>query len=127
MDRSRFLAGLIGPTLAAVAISIFINGAMLAEMVQQMSANYALIFISGVITLPVGLAIVMAHNVWKGWPTVITVFGWLAVAGGLARILIPHRLAGFAPGLVEQSWPVMVIAGLVLVAGLFLSLKAFRA
>ena len=126
MDRSRFIAGLVGPTLAAIAISIFVNGGMLAEMAQQLSSNYALIFISGVITLPVGLAIVLAHNVWRGWPAVITAFGWLAIVGGLARILAPRQLAGFAHGLIVQDWPVMAVAGLILVIGLFLSLKAFR-
>jgi len=127
MDRSRFLAGLIGPTLAAVAISILVNGGMIAEMAAQLSADYALIFISGVITLPVGLAIVLAHNVWRGWPAVITVFGWLAVVGGLLRILAPRQLAEFASGVVAQGPAVSIVAGVILLLGLFLSWKAFRA
>jgi hypothetical protein len=127
MDRSRFLAGLIGPVLTAVAISIFINGDMVGQMAQQISSDYGLIFVMGIVTLTAGLAIVLSHNVWKGWPTVITVFGWLAVVGGALRILAPRHVAEIAPSLVAQGWPVMVMAGLVLVIGLVLSLKAFRA
>ena len=126
MDRSRFIAGLIGPVLTAVAISIFINGDMVGQMAQQMSSDYGLIFVMGIVTLTAGLAIVTSHNVWKGWPAVITVFGWLAVVGGLVRVLFPRQLAEFAPTIVAQGWPVMVMAGLVLVIGLVLSLKAFR-
>lgn len=125
MDRSRFIAGLIGPTLVAVAISILINGGMVADMVSQMSANYSLLFISGVITLPVGLAIVIGHNVWRGWPAVITVFGWLAVIAGVLRIIFAPHLAGFAAGM--AAGPVFIIAAAAfLLLGLFLSWKAFR-
>ncbi len=126
MDRSRFIAGLMGPTLAAVAVSLFLNPGMVDSMVSQMSADYSLIFISGIITLPVGLAIVIGHNVWKGWPVIITLFGWLAVIAGAARILFAPNLAGVAAGITAGT-AVTVVAVIYLVLGLFLSWKAFRA
>jgi hypothetical protein len=126
MDRSRSIAGLIGPTFVVIAVSILINSGMIAEIAGQLGANYSLIFISGVITLPVGLAIVITHNIWKGWPVIITLFGWLAVLGGAARILFAPHLADVATGFVGGPAP-MVVAVLFLVLGLFLSFKAFRA
>jgi hypothetical protein len=126
MDRSRFIAALLGPTMALIAVSIVINGGMVAEMVEQISANYAMIFISGIITLPVGLAIVIGHNIWKGWPVIITVFGWIAVAAGVARIVFAPHLAGLATGMATGT-VMMVTAAVYFVLGLFLSWKAFRA
>ncbi|HEX6866705.1 MAG TPA: hypothetical protein VF122_05700 [Caulobacteraceae bacterium] len=125
MDRSRFIAGLVGPTLAAMAASILVNGGMIADMARQLSQDYALIFISGVITLPIGLAIVSAHNVWRGWPVIITLFGWLAVIGGAVRILFARQLADAVPGVVAGSAP-MAVAAVLLLIGLFLSWKAYR-
>jgi len=126
MDRSRFIAGLMGPTMAVIAVSLLVNGGMVADLIDQMSANYSLIFISGIITLPVGLAIVIGHNVWKGWPVIITVFGWIAVLAGVARILFAPHLAGLATGMATGT-VMMVTAAVYFVIGLFLSWKAFRA
>lgn len=126
MDRSRFIAGLVGPTLAVVAAAILINRGLVADLASQLGDDYALIFISGVITLPVGLAIVTTHNVWKGWPVIITLFGWLAVIGGVARIVLSRQLAEIAPNIAAGGAPDFV-AGLFLILGLFLSWKAFRA
>ena len=40
--------------------------------------------------LTMGLAIVNTHNVWvAGWPVIITIFGWLAIIGGIMRITMP--------------------------------------
>ena len=126
MDRSRFIAGLIGPTLVAVAVSILVNGGMIGGIAEQLGRDYSLIFISGVITLPAGLAIVLAHNVWRGWPVVVTIFGWLAILSGAVRILFAPHLAEVIPGVVLGPAP-MIAAIIVLLLGLFLSWKAFRA
>ncbi len=37
-----------------------------------------------------GLSIVRAHNRWKdGWPVLVTLMGWFAILGGLARMFAP--------------------------------------
>ena len=127
MDRSRFLAGLIGPTLVVTALGLLLNLARLPELVDQLSASWALIMIAGVATLLCGLAVVMSHNVWKGWPAIVTAFGWLAVFGGAIRILFPAQIADIAPTLITDSGPMMpVLIGVCLLLGLFLSWQAFR-
>ena len=127
MDRSRFLAGLIGPTFVVVALGLVLNLARLPELAEQIAGDWALIMFAGVATLVTGLAIVLSHNVWKGWPAVVTAFGWLAVAGGAARILFPSQIAAIAPGLIADSGPLMpVLIGLSLLLGLYLSWQAFR-
>ncbi|HWQ86644.1 hypothetical protein [Brevundimonas sp.] len=127
MDRSRFLAGLIGPTLAVISLGLLLNLARLPELVDQLSAGWALIMIAGVVTLMAGLAVVLSHNVWKGWPAIVTAFGWLAVVGGTARILFPSQIADIAPTLITGGGPLVpVLIGVCLLLGLFLSWQAFR-
>ena len=47
-----------------------------------------MIFITGVLALIAGLAIVNAHNLWvPDWRVVVTVLGWLSVVGILFRAL----------------------------------------
>jgi hypothetical protein len=127
MDRSRFIAGLIGPTLFAVSISLFVNKALLPDLMRLLATQPAAIFLAGITTLVIGLAIVLSHRVWRGWPTIVTIFGWLAVVAGVLRIVIPYQIAGWVPAIAAQAWVFDFAAGLFLVLGLFLSWKAFRA
>jgi len=96
-------------------------------MVDQAFHNPALVFVSGYPLFVAGLAIVYFHNQWKGgWPVVVTALGWLAVVGGLVRILFPARLAEIATTAVQTTGVMPIAALLVLVVGAFLSFKAYR-
>ena len=44
----------------------------------------------GLVALLIGLTIVNVHNFWiAGWPVIITLFGWLAIIGGIIRMAFP--------------------------------------
>lgn len=126
MVTSKMLAGLIGPTFVAVAVSMLLNLSFLPALIEQGSANPALILTTGVITFVVGLAIVRAHNHWSGgWPVVVTVLGWLFLLGGLVRVLFPTQLASAAIGLAHDTWYLVAEAVILLVVGGFLSFRAY--
>ena len=74
-----------------------------------------------------GLAIERARNVWTGgWPVLVTISGWVAILGGLARMLFPLRLAAMAAAL-AQSTGLIASAVVQLALGAFLSFKAYIA
>ena len=104
MTNSKMIAGLIGPTLAAIAIALLFNFGSFPEFAEQVSRDPALIFVSGILLFIAGLAIVRAHNVWtRGWPILVTILGWLAVLSGLVRMLFPIRLAAIAASLGQNT------------------------
>jgi hypothetical protein len=81
-----------------------------------------LIYLSGVIALPVGLAIVITHNDWKWhWPLIITIIGWLAIIGGILRMVAPQVVAQI--GLSVLSYPNFFIidGGVAILLGVLLS------
>jgi len=127
MTTSKTIAALLGPTLIVSAASIFINLSVWPALVDQAFHNPALAFITGYFHFVAGLAIVYFHNRWtRSWAVVVTVLGWVALAGGLSRILFPTQLIGIATS-ATQTTGVMPIAGLVILAvGAFLSFKAYR-
>jgi hypothetical protein len=91
MANSLFLAKLIGPLFLAVGIGIFVNGQVYRMLADEFLRSRALIYLSGLITMTAGLAIVLTHNVWRpDWPVLITILGWLAVIGGAVRIIAPQ-------------------------------------
>jgi hypothetical protein len=126
MTSSKTIAGLIGPTLAAIALGMLFNLASFPALAEQVSREPALIFLSGVLLFVAGLAIVRAHNLWSGgWPVLVTILGWLALVGGLIRILLPTRLAEIAAGFGQNTGLITVAAIVLLVIGGFLSFKAY--
>jgi hypothetical protein len=82
MTTSKAIAGLIGPTLVAMAVGMLLNIGSIPALAEQVSRDLALIFVSGILLFVAGLAIVRVHNHWTyGWPVLVTVLGWLAVLG----------------------------------------------
>ena len=63
MANSIFLAKLIGPVVLAVAIGIFVNGAIYRLLADEFLRSRALIYLSGLMIMTAGLAIVLTHNV----------------------------------------------------------------
>ena len=92
MATSIFLARLIGPVMALVGVSVLANEAAFRKLAQEFLRSPALIFLSGMILMPAGLAVVLSHNVWvANWTVIITLLGWIAVISGAVRVFAPDR------------------------------------
>ena len=103
MDTSLFLARMIGPVLLAIGIALLINQASVREMAGEFLGSKALIFMSGVLSLLGGLAIVLTHNVWEAsWPVAITLFGWVLAIGGAFRIIFPDSVKSMGSAMLDS-------------------------
>jgi uncharacterized membrane protein len=88
---SLFLARLIGPIFVVVAIGVLTNGAAYRSVNAELARSSALIYLSGVLAMTAGVAILLNHNVWAAdWRALITLFGWIAAIGGAQRIIWPQ-------------------------------------
>lgn len=126
MTTSKSIAGLIGPTLVAGAVAVLLNLGTWPALVEQGFRDPAVVFVSGFPLFVAGLAIVRAHNRWEAkWPVLVTVIGWLALLGGLSRILFPTRLAPIAVRAVQSTGVLPAVAIAFLVVGAFLSFKGY--
>jgi hypothetical protein len=127
MTTSKTIAGLMGPTLVVIAAGMLVNLGSLPAMAEQVSRDPALIFLFGILLFVADLAVVWVHNRWTGgWPLLVTIFGWFAVLGGLARIVFPFWLAALAAGLGQSIGLIATSAIVLLVLGAFLSFHANR-
>ncbi len=127
MTKSKTIARLMGPVLLAMGLGMVIENDTMRELTQEFLSNRGLIYLAGILTLLAGLAIVNAHNLWTDdWRVIITVFGWLAIVGGLFRILLPGQVQALGTGLTGNI-PAMVIGGLaVLILGGVLSYYGYE-
>lgn len=113
-----------------VAISFLVTG--LSHLLQpQAWAEFFIMlrekgetgsFLNGLLHFPLGAFIVSFHNVWHGWPLVVTLMGWSLVMKSLFYLTFPkHGLRALARVSVGRSWE-FAVAGVfaVAVSGLIL-------
>jgi hypothetical protein len=116
MQTSRLFARFIGPVFIAIGLAQVVNAEVLRTLVDQFLQSYALIFLAGIMAMLAGLAIVNFHNLWvRDWRVVITVFGWLALIGGIIRIVLPQQTAQIGTAIFSVP-NVTIVSGLVTIA-----------
>ena len=126
MAPTKLIAGLIGPLMAAMGIAMLLNRQAFPEMITQVAQNYAIIFLSGALSLLAGVAIVRVHNVWTGgWPVIVTILGWLLIVGGVARMWCPKKASEIATTFGSDPTLLLVAGAVLLALGAFLSFKAY--
>lgn len=123
---SKTIAGIMGPTVLAIGIAVLLNISALPALAEQIAHDAALVFLSGILLLVAGLAIVRVHNRWQdGWPVVVTILGWVCLISGLARLLLPTQLARIAGSAVQNTSMIVAVALVMVAVGAFLSFKAY--
>ena len=121
MTKSTQMAGLIGPTMIALAITEWINLDMMLVAAGPGLGN--LVYLNGTLLFVAGLSIVRAHNRWSGgWPIAVTLTGWLVMFFGLARMIAP--VAAQRPA--QDTAAVHALLAFILIVGAFLTYKSFR-
>ena len=126
MYTSQIIARLLGPLLATVGIGMLTNTETYRAIGQQYLTTYAIIYLSGIMVLCFGLAILNVHNVWtRDWRSVITVIGWLFTTAGVWRIIAP-QFVPFVGGAILAHAGFFTGTGIVLLAlGGFISFKGY--
>jgi hypothetical protein len=122
MQTSAFLAKLIGPIFLAVGIGLLANAAAYRTLAGELLGSTAQIYLSGLLTMTAGMALVLTHNVWApDWRILITLLGWLAAIGGAARIVVPQGSQRIGRSLLARRQSLAVAAAIWLAIGAVLS------
>jgi len=122
MERSHFLAKLIGPVSIAGGLGMLFNTGVYRAMFERALHDHMFIYLSGVIALTIGLAIVIVHNDWKWhWPLIITMFGWLAVISGIVRMIAPQVVESYGLSLLSSPNFFVIDGGVAMLLGVLLS------
>jgi uncharacterized protein YjeT (DUF2065 family) len=127
MQTSIFLARLIGPVMTLMGISVIVNELAFRKLAQEFLRSPALIFLSGIILMPAGLAVVLNHNVWVlDWRIIVTLLGWIAVISGAFRVFAPDRATKIGKKFLNRKDYIIAAAGFWLVVGAVLCYFGFR-
>lgn len=120
MAQSKQIGSILGPTLVAMIVSEFplVQPDLYAAQIPPV------VYLSGVLMLIGGLAVVRFHNVWaRSWTILITLTGWVFLALGLARMFFASQYrrasADTSPGIF------MVLEAFLLLVGLLITFKSY--
>ena len=94
MTSSTYIARLMGPVLLVIgigmAVGLMLQGEGYSSLLREFIGSRSLIFITGILALVAGLAIVNTHNLWvRDWRFLVTVLGWLLVIRGITLLVFP--------------------------------------
>ena len=119
MSNSVFLARLLGPVMLVVGLAVFANPRGFREMAEEFMASKALMFLSGLLLMPAGLAIVLTHNFWTAdWRVLITLLGWLIAIGGALRVFGPLFVVKAGHAMLNKPYFTSIAAAIWVVLGL---------
>lgn len=91
MDISVFLARFWGSLFLILGLSSV--GAKFLDKVIQYTENKTITVSTGYITFLLGLATVVAHNLWVAdWRVTVTILGWTTLIKGIEKIAFPDRI-----------------------------------
>lgn len=118
MPTSTFLAKLIGPILVVMGLGLLLNADGFRAVAEEFLRSRALIYLSGLLSMAAGLALVLHHNVWAAdWRVVVTILGWGATIGGAVRILLPDQVQAIARGAIAHPANLAIAGGAVTALG----------
>lgn len=128
MQTSIYIAKLMGPVIGVAGLGFLVNRRAFQEMVSDFLESTGIIVMSGMLALVMGLAIVNAHNVWVAdWPVIITIFGWLAVIGGVMRITMTDTVRSIARAMLGYTHFINAEAIILILLGAYLSYVGYLA
>ena len=98
-------------------------------MVQTAIADKSLMFTYAIISLALGLAMILGHNVWSSGalPVVVTLVGWLIVAKGLLLLFLTPEALIRQFERIQYGEHIYLYVAPTLVLGLYLTWAGFTA
>lgn len=130
MIISKYIARLMGPVLLIIGIGMALGLMMESDyssLMKEFIGNRAVIFLTGILALLAGVAIVNAHNHWvPDWRLIITIIGWLLVLRGIMLLVFPAAVPDFGDHIAASSRGVMAGAAVNFVLGAILCIMGYE-
>jgi len=127
--RTAFLGKLIGLYYILVSLSMLRHKQATVEMVTALVHNPPMLFVTGLLVVAVGLALILAHNVWSGGalPVIVTLFGWVTLIKGLLFLFLsPETTSVFFLGELHYEQFFYFYVGFCLLLGIYMTYAGSR-
>lgn len=91
MELSLLLARILSVVYVSAAVGAVVSADHYRKLPDDLFGNAGLAYVTGLMTVVIGILIVHHHNRWtKTWPVLITMIGWGTLLKGVAIIAVPQ-------------------------------------
>lgn len=123
---TAFLAKFLGAYMVVMSAWLVIRKDVALALVERLSHDAVGVAIVGMIRVTIGLAIVIAHDLWSGGTAIlVTLVGWLILLSGLLTLfLAPQAMQGlirrmrYADNLPLYALPTFALGAALLVGAI---------
>ena len=127
MELSIFFAKIFAIYFVVLGLGMMFNYKTMGKMIDGFIKNTSLTFSIAIWALLLGAAMVVSHNIWEGWPVIVTVIGWIVLLKGGAWLLFPGPFTKFAKGVAKSNGAFFASSFIVVIIGLVLGYLGFLA
>jgi hypothetical protein len=128
--RTAFLSRLIGLYCLLISLPMIARRQATIDMVTALVHDTPVLYILGVMVMAVGLAMILAHNVWSGGAVtvIITLIGWTTLIKGLLFLFLsPQAAVSVFFGGLHYDQLFYLYTAISLGLGLYLTYWGFKA
>ena len=121
MTLTGYIAELLGIYILLIGALMVARKPAMQELMPRFAEHPAPIYLLGSVRVLIGLAIVLARNVWTGGPgTVVIMIGWVTLLRGVAMLILPIETERKIIGAFKHDpvWYTAAAVAVVLGAGL---------
>ena len=93
MELSIIIARIIAVIYLVSGMSVLLGNLDFGKISKNLEDSPALLYISAMAGMITGTIVLYVHNIWSGWQTLITLFGWGMLLGGSSLVLVPGLLS----------------------------------
>lgn len=127
MPVSRFLAKALGLYFLIVSTAMFVDMQQFLAHVSALVNDRPLMFLTGFISLIIGILMVTAHNFWQWhWALILTIIAWITLIKGIVLIFYPVLIQEFSLSYADSLVYAYSGAALDFLLGLTLMYFGFR-
>ena len=128
MPHTAFLAKLIGLFTLIVAVLVGLHKDATLLTLSGIIQSAEILLVLGFISLAVGLAIVLSHNVWsKGLlALVVTLAGWVFLLRGVLVLALSHQQLLAVLNIADYQQLFYVYIVIAFIVGAYLTIAGFR-
>ncbi len=125
---TAYLARLLGLFSILAGLAMIARRQDMVALFDSLTHDPPLLLLFGLIALGIGLAMVLAHNVWSGGvlPVVVTLIGWLILVRGLILLFLPAATVANLFEAMHFARLLYLYATISLVLGIYLAMAGFR-
>jgi hypothetical protein len=124
--RTRLMARIVGPFLLILGAAVALRAQTMPLLAPALMQDAPLVFVTGFVTLAIGLVMIEAHNWWNSLAAiVISLFGWLTAVRGAVLLLAPDIAATIAGNALQSPTPALIAGVVMALLGVWLAFVGF--